>query len=166
MKSRKLFGAIVAASIASAAYAADQITTPGGSTYTVTPIDATRVPLVAAQIMTGGGGLVQSAASAPISVSSAGTVQIVAATSGQKIYVTSWDVVAGGTGTIKFVSGTGVNCGTGTADLTGAYSLVAQAGVAKGAGIGPVLIAPAGAALCVTTSAAVQMSGSVSYAKF
>lgn len=110
--------------------------------------------------------MIQASASAAISVSTATTTQLVALSSGQLIYVTSFDVIAGGTGNITFVYGTGTNCGTGTTSLTGAYNLTAQAGIAKGSGIGPVLVVPSGNALCVTTSAAVQMSGSVSYTQF
>ena len=111
-------------------------------------------------------GIIQADNSAAISVSTATTTQIVALASSKKIYVTSLDVIAGGTGNIKFVYGTGSNCGTGTTDLTGAYNLTAQAGIAKGGGLGPVLVVPASNALCVTTSAAVQMSGSVAYTQF
>lgn len=105
-------------------------------------------------------------ASAAISVSTATTTQLVAISGTTKIYVTSYDVIAAGTGNITFVYGTGSSCGTGTTSLTGAYNLTAQAGVAKGNGQGAVLVVPAGNALCVTTSAAVQMSGSVSYQQF
>lgn len=102
-------------------------------------------------------------ASVAINVSTATTTQLVALSGSTKIYVTSFDVIAGGTGNITFVYGTGSNCGTGTTSLTGAYNLTAQAGIAKGNGVGAVLVVPAGNALCVTTSAAVQMSGSISY---
>lgn len=105
-------------------------------------------------------------ASAAINVSTATTTQLVAISGTTKIYVTSFDVIAGGTGNITFVYGTGASCGTGTTSLTGAYNLTAQAGIAKGSGVGAVLVVPAGNALCVTTSAAVQMSGSVSYQQF
>jgi hypothetical protein len=111
-------------------------------------------------------GLIQADASAAISVSTATTTQIVALSSTKKIYITSFDVIAGGTGNITFEYGTGSNCGTGTTVLTGAYNLTAQAGIAKGNGLGPVLVVPASNALCVLTSAAVQMSGSVAYTQF
>lgn len=104
--------------------------------------------------------------SVAINVSTATTTQLVALSGSTVIYVTSYDVIAGGTGNITFVYGTGSNCGTGTTSLTGAYPLTAQAGIAKGSGIGTILKVPAGNALCVTTSAAVQMSGSVSYQQF
>jgi hypothetical protein len=111
-------------------------------------------------------GIIQADASAAISVSTATTTQIVALSSSKKIYVSSFDVIAGGTGNITFVYGTGSNCGTGTTSLTGAYNLTAQAGIAKGNGLGAVLVVPASNALCVTTSAAVQMSGSIAYTQF
>lgn len=111
-------------------------------------------------------GLVQADTSAAINISTATTTQLVALSSGKKIYVASFDVVAGGTGNITFEYGTGTSCGTGTTALTGAYNLTAQAGVALGGALGPVLVVPAGNALCALTSAAVQMSGSLSYTQF
>jgi hypothetical protein len=105
-------------------------------------------------------------ASQPINVSTATTTQLVAISGSTSIYVTAYDVIAGGTGNITFEYGTGSNCGTGTTALTGAYPLTAQAGIAKGSGVGVVLKVPSGNALCVLTSAAVQMSGSVSYQQF
>lgn len=104
--------------------------------------------------------------SVPINVSSATTTQLVALSGSTKIYITSFDVVAGGTGNITFEYGTGTACAAGTTVLTGAYNLTAQAGIAKGAGVGAILIVPAGNALCVLTSASVQMSGSVSFQQF
>jgi sulfate permease, SulP family len=47
-----------------------------------------------------------------------------------------------------------------------AYPLTAQQGIAKGNGLGPVLIVPAGNGLCALTSAAIQMSGSLAYTQF
>lgn len=112
------------------------------------------------------GAIIQAGASAPINISTATTTQLVAAVAGQSIYVTSWDVIAAGTGNLTLEYGTGVSCGTGTTTLTGAYNLTAQSGIAKGNGLGPVLIVPSGNALCALTSAAVQMSGSVAYSQF
>jgi hypothetical protein len=108
----------------------------------------------------------QANATAAINVSTATTTQLVALSSGQVIHVTAASVIAGGTGNLTFVYGTGTNCGTGTTSLTGAYPLIANAGLSIGSGLGPVLVVPAGNALCVTTSAAVQMSGHVAYTQF
>jgi hypothetical protein len=112
--------------------------------------------------------LVQSSSSAVINIASATTMQLVAGVSGQKIYVTAWDVIAGGSGTITLEYGTQTTspCDTGTTPLTGPYPLIAQAGLAKNSGLSPAFVVPVGAQLCARTSAAVQMSGSVSYAQF
>lgn len=107
-----------------------------------------------------------SPSSVAINASSATTTQLVAISGSTSIYVTSFDVISGGTGNVTFVYGTGSSCGTGTTSLTGPYPLTAQAGIAKGSGVGTILKVPSGNALCVTTSAAVQVSGSVSYQQF
>lgn len=111
-------------------------------------------------------GVIQGSATAKIDVSTATTTEIVALSGSTKIYVTSLSLIAGGTGNIKFVYGTGVACATGTTDLTANYPLVAQSGLALGGGLGPVLVVPASQALCVTTSAGVQMSGHLTYTQF
>ncbi len=111
-------------------------------------------------------GIIQADNSAPISISTATTTQLVALSGSTKIYVTGWDVIAAGTGNFKFVYGTGTACATGTTDLTGNYNLTAQSGISRGGGLGPVLVVPAGKALCALTSAAVGMYGSVSYTQF
>ncbi|UPT53194.1 hypothetical protein [Synechococcus phage Ssp-JY42] len=107
----------------------------------------------------------QADASAAISMSSATTTELVAAVSGQQIYVTHYNVIAAGTGNFKLVYGTGSNCGTGTTDATGNYNLTAQAGVAAGNGLGVLIVIPPGRALCATNSAAVGMYGLVSYSQ-
>ena len=109
---------------------------------------------------------VQSSASIPINIATGTTTQLVALVANQTIYITSWDVMAGGTGNFTLEYGTGTNCGTGTTTLTGAYPLIAQAGISKGNGLGPVLIVPPGNALCALTDQTIQYSGSISYAQF
>ena len=110
--------------------------------------------------------LIQASASVAVTMSTATTTQFVALSGSTKIYVTSFDVISAGASNVTFVYGTGSNCGAGTTSLTGAYPLTAQAGIAKGSGLGPVLVVPAGNALCVTNSASVQISGSISYTQF
>jgi hypothetical protein len=101
------------------------------------------------------------AASVPIAVSTAGTVQLVSAVSAKAIYVTDWDVLAGGTGTIQLEYGTGTNCATGTTALTGTYSMTAQFGRA---GVGHLFI-PASNALCIVTTGTAAPQGFVAYAQ-
>ena len=74
--------------------------------------------------------------------------------------------MSAGTLNATIVYGTGTNCGTGTTSLTGAYPLIAQAGISKGNGMGIVLVIPVSNAVCVTTSGSSQLSGSMSYAQF
>lgn len=109
---------------------------------------------------------IQASGSVPINTASATTSQLVPLITGKKIYVTAWDIVASGTTSVTLVYGTGANCGTGQQSLTGPYAFIAQAGIAKATGLGPVLFVPAGNALCITNSAAIQISGSLSYAQF
>lgn len=111
-------------------------------------------------------GLIQADTSVKIDMSTATITQLVALSGSTKIYVTSWDVIAGGATNFKLVYGTGSNCGTGTTDLTGAYPLTAQSGISKGSGLGPVLVVPAGNALCANNGTGVQVSGAASYTQF
>lgn len=108
----------------------------------------------------------QGSATVAINVSTATTTQLVALSGSTQIYVTGLAVIAGGTGNITLVYGTGSSCGTGTTSLSGAIPLIANAGFTLGSGLGPVVVVPAGQALCITTSAAVQMSGFVTYTQF
>ena len=126
------------------------------------------VPMPTTSARTGGSltSIIQAGASLPINLSTATTTQLVAAVSGKAIYVTAWDVIAAGTTNFTFEYGTGTNCVAGTTALTGPYGLVAQFGAAKGSGLGPVLVVPAGNALCAVNSATVQVSGSLAYTQF
>jgi hypothetical protein len=126
------------------------------------------VPMPTNSANTGGSltSIIQAGASLPINLSTATTTLLVAAVSGKAIYVTAWDVIAAGTTNFTFEYGTGTNCVAGTTALTGPYGLVAQFGAAKGSGLGPVLVVPAGNALCAVNSATVQVSGSLAYTQF
>lgn len=129
-------------------------------------IDVTNVNAAGQAGIAQNGAIVQTSASVPINVATATTTQLVALAAGKAIYVTAWDVVAGGADTVTLEYGSGSSCGTGTTALTGGYPLLTGGGIAKGTGLGPLFIIPAGKALCIVTSAAVQASGSVSYAQF
>lgn len=111
-------------------------------------------------------GIIQADASAKVSISTNTITQIVALSSGKKIYVTNFNLHSAGTTTSKFVYGTGSNCGTGTTDLTDLYDFTASDGIVSGGGLGPVLVVPASNALCVSNSAAVHVGGSLAYTQF
>jgi hypothetical protein len=156
---------------AGAATAANQEVTAAGTSATsaqaVQGVTGS-VPMPTTSANSGGSltSIIQAGVSLPINLSTAATTQLVAAVSGKAIYVTAWDVIAAGTTNFTFEYGTGTNCAAGTAALTGPYSLVAQFGAAKGSGLGPVLVVPAGNALCAVNSATVQVSGSLAYTQF
>lgn len=105
-------------------------------------------------------------ASVPITISTATTTRLVTGATSKSIYITSLIVIAGGTGNIQFVSGTGATCGTGQTNVTGNFALTAQVGFTIGTGNGVVLVLPQGDSLCAISSGAVGMPGSVSYALF
>lgn len=105
-------------------------------------------------------------ASIPITISTATTTRLVIGQSNKQIYVTAVDIIAGGTGAIQFIAGTGATCGTGTVNVTGNYALTAQVGFTKAAGNGVVWVVPVNLSLCAVTDSNVGMPGSLSYAIF
>ena len=105
-------------------------------------------------------------ASVAVNMSTATTTQHVALSGTTLIRVTGIVLVAGGTTNVTFAYGTGTNCGTGTTSISGAMPLVANSGLSIGSGVGAVLVIPSGQALCITNSAAVQLSGWITYTQF
>lgn len=81
-------------------------------------------------------------------------LRIVTGVAGKSIYVTSINLVGVATSVVAFVNGTGTNCGTGTASLTGAMGLGATT-LASGSGYGTILVVPPGNDLCIIITAAV-----------
>ncbi len=127
---------------------------------------------------TGAGGAInclpaiQASKSVAITLSASGTTELIpliattATSDARAIYVTSFNFMAAGTVNVTLVYGIGTNCGTSQVVLTGAYPLVAQAGISSGNGVGMVLFIPKGNALCMTLSQSIQVSGSASYVQF
>ena len=82
---------------------------------------------------------------------------------GQRIYVTSVDLVPVATSVVTFTQGTGSTCSGGTAsNVTGALTFSAGQTYRKGSGYGAVWVLGSGAALCVTIATAAA-PGSISY---
>lgn len=97
----------------------------------------------------------------PVNISTATTTQIIPLSGSLVTYVLYNTIKAYGTGNFTWVYGTGTNCGTGTTALGGVNNMIANYGWTEGNGAAPVMIVPAGQALCITTSAAIQISGRV-----
>lgn len=98
---------------------------------------------------------------APITMSTATTTQMIALSGSTKTFIDNLSIIAGGTTNVTLVYGTGSNCATSPSNLTGAYPLVANTGFVLQR-----IVVPAGQALCVTSSQAVQVSGHVTYTQF
>jgi hypothetical protein len=154
--------------------------TAAGFQYLATPPTLTNNTMVAGQADVNGylkvdciigcvntaiGGTPQTTNSAPISISSATTTQIIPALASNYTYITQLNVMAGSAGGLTLEYGTGTNCGTGTTVLTGAYPWPAFGGVSIGTGFGPTFgTIPINNAVCiVSTGAPVQLAGSISY---
>jgi hypothetical protein len=112
------------------------------------------------------GGIVACDNSTQIAMSTATTSQIVALVSGKAIYVCGFVIGGGGATTAKVVYGTGTNCATGQVSLTPAFTLASATTVNLGGGLGYVMKAPSGNALCVTNSAAVTANVFIAYTQF
>lgn len=98
---------------------------------------------------------------APITMSTATTTQFIALSGSTKTYIDNLSIIAGGTTNVTLVYGTGSNCVTSPGNLTGAYPLIANAGLVLQR-----IVVPAGQAFCVTSSAGVQVSGHATYTQF
>lgn len=104
--------------------------------------------------------------SAYYDASTSGATQLVAAISGKSVYVCGYQIVFGGTVALKFVQGTGTNCGTGIGTLTPAFSGVAQTAIGDASPYWRGLTAAAGNALCINASTGVAAQVIVYYAQF
>lgn len=88
---------------------------------------------------------------------SGGTDLVAAAGAGNRIRVLSYVVVAGGTVNVKFTSGTGPT------DVTGPMPLVVNGGVSANSDRFGLFATAANAKLSINLSAAVQVSGHLTY---
>lgn len=106
---------------------------------------------------------------AAIDVSASGNTQVIAAPVGQQIEICGIYFLSAGITTDNLVYGTGTACATGTTYINGSataghgYALGAQTGFSMGIGAFPIVILPVNQAFCITQSAAVVISGTVSY---
>jgi hypothetical protein len=93
--------------------------------------------------------------SSAIVAGAAATTQIIPANLANiSIYVCGYQVSQVATaGTLQWISGTGVSCGTGTGNLTGAMGVTASQPISY-SGPGTIMKVPQGNALCLTTTGA------------
>jgi hypothetical protein len=120
------------------------------------------------------GGTTGGAAAAPpicdsqafLDMTTATTTEIIALTASRVVHICHIRAMANGATVMTFKISTGTNCASPTA-IDAAYDLTAQTGFSAGSGVGEVLSGgTAGAAVCVTSSAAVNLHVFMRYAKY
>ena len=106
-----------------------------------------------------------------VSVTSATTTLLVTGVSGRHVRIAALNLVSAIANNVVLISGTGATCGTGTGAIAGGttaangWNLAANGGLTIGNGIGTVMqTAAAGDSVCVITSAAGPLAGSLAYA--
>lgn len=95
----------------------------------------------------------------------AGSTRIVTGVAGKSIYVTMVSLIPVATSVVTFTTGTGTNCATGTASVTGAMTFAAGQTLNLGTGNGALWVIPAGNDLCITIATAAA-PGSLAYSIF
>jgi hypothetical protein len=95
-----------------------------------------------------------------------GATELVALVTGKQIYICGYNILAAGTATVALKYGTGVACATNGTNLTPAFSLTTQVGVADSSSFFRGLATPASNALCLVTSAGVAVQAVVYYGQY
>jgi hypothetical protein len=103
--------------------------------------------------------------SSVVTVTAGNTTQIVALTSGRSIRVCSFSLSISLAGTAQWQTGTGTNCGSSNANLTGAYSIATGVTSAQGTGLGEIFKTPVSNELCLAAVTG-NVTGVVSYAVY
>lgn len=99
-----------------------------------------------------------------LNMTTATTTKIITGVASKKTYIGHFRVWTNGTTTAKFVTGTGTNCGTGTADLSETWDMTAQNGNSPGNGLGTILKPVAASTdVCVTNGQAVHLNVGVAF---
>lgn len=117
----------------------------------------------AVRLVDGPGTSVTENQSAVVTVGSATTLKIVTGAATQQIRITAFLLTQPTSGTgISFTSGTGTNCGTGAAVLTGVFDVTVKTPYSAGNGSSAIIQAPVGTDVCVTAAGA-GANGFISY---
>lgn len=111
---------------------------------------------------------------AAVNINTATTTQIIAISgTGGRTYICAIDLVTAGANNVALVSGSGTNCASNLAGLAGGttaatgWNFAANGGLTKGTGLGMIWkTVTTNNEICLVTSAAVQLSGSITYTQF
>lgn len=107
----------------------------------------------------------------PISQNGTSSVQLIALSGSTSIYVCSLSIIAAGTTTVAFTTGTGSACVTGnaavigstTANIANSMSFAANGGLTLGNGQGTIAKGAASSELCMINGSNVYVSGNLTY---
>jgi hypothetical protein len=109
----------------------------------------------------------------PVNISTATTVRFAAPAASKKTYVCDIVLIAAAADNVNIIEGTGGTCGTGTAGVLGGTTAATGANFAANGGFalgngGFSVLATAGSNvdMCLITSAAVQLSGHITFVQF
>ena len=124
------------------------------------------VPTFAQPVNAPGWPAIQCISSVTYDASTNGATELVPLATGKTIYVCGYTIVGGGTATVALKRGTGTACATSGANITPAFSLVAQTVVSDASPYFRGLATPVSNALCLITSAGVPIQAVVYYGQY
>jgi len=112
---------------------------------------------------------------APVDIVTATTTLVITGVSGRHVRICSINLITTAANNVAMVAGTGATCATSTAGMAGGitsaegWNWAANGGIAQGSGVGTIMSTdvPNGAtgdSVCIITSAATQLSGTLGYA--
>jgi hypothetical protein len=101
-----------------------------------------------------------------INITTAVTTQIITGSTVRATDITAIYAYVSGADNLTLEYGSGSLCGTGTVVLEGPLTFGAAAAYTRGNGQGSVFVIPAGNNVCLITSAAVPVGGSVNFNEF
>lgn len=119
-------------------------------------------------------GLISCDNTAAVNMSTATTTQIIAISgTGGRTYICAINLVAAAADNVALISGSGTNCASNQAGLAGSttaatgWNFPANGGLTMGSGLGMIWkSATTNNEICLVTSAATQLSGSITYTQF
>ena len=112
-----------------------------------------------------------------VDIVTATTTLIVTGVANRHVRICSINLVTAAANNVALIAGTGATCGTSTAGINGGttaaegWNLAANGGLAQGSGLGEIMSTKVsggatGDSVCIVTSAATQLSGTMSVALF
>ena len=109
----------------------------------------------------------------PVDIVTATTTLVITGVGSRHVYICSVNLITALTNNVAIVAGTGATCATSTAGMNGGvtsaegWNFSANGGIAQGNGLGAIMrTETTGDSVCIITSAATQLSGTIGYAIF